>query len=155
MNPYFIAGGVIAIVLAFGGGYYKGNSAGQAEIQQKWDKEKADQLAAYVKAQDEARKREQDMQASADKLRQEKDREIRELNARTTALTNSLRDRTERPTQASGVPQTASTGQTGANCDGSKLYRQDSEFLAREAARADEIRAALKQCLQQYETVRN
>ena len=153
MNPYFIAGGVIAIVLAFGGGYYKGNSAGQAEVQQKWDKEKADQLMAYVKAQDEARKREQDMQVTADKLRQEKDREIRELNARTTALANSLRDRAERPTQASGVPQTADAGKSG--CTARELYREDSEVVVRIAREADELRVALKQCYSQYEKVRN
>lgn len=155
MNPYFIAGSVIAIVLAFGGGYYKGNSAGQAEIQQKWDQERADQLAKYADEQEAARKRERELQDGADRLRQEKDREVREITARNTALVNSLRSRSERPAQVSGVSQAASNGQAGTSCDGSKLYRQDSEFLAREAARADEIRVALKQCLQQYEKVRN
>jgi hypothetical protein len=152
MNPYFIAGGVVAIVLAFGGGYYKGNVAGQAEVQQKWDKEKADQLIAYVKAQDEARKREQDMQASADKLRQEKDREIRELNARSTGLLNSLRDRAERPNQTSGMPSTTGTGQSG--CTARELYREDSEVVIRIAREADELRLALKQCYAQYESVK-
>jgi hypothetical protein len=153
MNPYFIAGGVVAIVLAFGGGYYKGNSAGQAEVQQKWDKEKADQLVAYVQAQDESRKREQDLQAGADKLRQEKDREIRELNARTTALANSLRNRPERPAQTSGMPTTAGTGKSG--CTARELYREDSEVVVRIAREADELRVALKQCYSQYEKVRN
>lgn len=152
MNPYFLLGAGIAVVLAFGGGYYKGNQAGQAEVQQAWDKEKAAQLAEYAKAQDEARKKEQEMQARADKLRQEKDREVKELAARNAALSNSLRNRAERPAQTGGVPQTAGTGQS--RCTGKELYREDGEFLVRIAREADELRIALRQCYKQDE-IRN
>jgi hypothetical protein len=125
-----------------------------AKVNQEWDKERAAQEAAYAQAQAEARTKEQELQANADAIRQEKDREIRNLNARTTALTNSLRDRTERPTtEASTLPSTTTNGSTATGCTGKELYRPDGEFLAREAARADELRFLLKQCRDQYETL--
>jgi hypothetical protein len=125
-----------------------------AKVQQEWDKERAAQEAAYAQAQAEARTKEQELQANADAIRQEKDREIRNLNARTTALTNSLRDRSERPTtEASTLPSTTTNGSTATGCTGKELYRADGEFLAREAARADELRFLLKQCRDQYEAL--
>jgi hypothetical protein len=149
MNPIIVvAGGVLVASMAFGTGYWRGHSAGEAEVQQKWDHEKADQLAAYAKAQDEARAREQEMQVNADKLRQEKDREIRDIAARNAALVNSLRDRPTRPAEGSAVPSTSSSGSTA--CNGGQLYRQDAEFLAGLAAEADQLRAVLNQCYKQY-----
>jgi hypothetical protein len=125
-----------------------------AKVNQEWDKERAAQEAAYAQAQAEARTKEQELQANADAIRQEKDREIRNLNARTTALTNSLRDRSERPTtETSTLPSTTTNGSTATGCTGKELYRPDGEFLAREAARADELRFLLKQCRDQYETL--
>jgi len=151
VNPYFIAGTVLAVVCAYGTGHWQGDSAGQAKVQQKWDHEKAKQMAEYAKAQEEARQRERDMQADADKLRQEKDRDIKNLNARAIALSNSLQHRADRPTEGSGVSTTTSSGQ--ASCTGKELFRTDAEFLARIGREADELRLALKQCYAQYEAV--
>lgn len=152
MNPYLILGGVLAIGLAAGGGYYKGNSAGKSEVQQAWDKEKAEQYAAYAKGQEEARQREQELQANADKLRKEKDAEIKNINARATALANSLQQRQTRPTETSTVPSVAGTGPTA--CTGKELYREDGEFLVRLSREADELAAALNQCYKQYNAAR-
>ena len=155
MNPWVILGFVVAIIGAAGAGYYQGNEAGQAKVQQAWDKERAAQEAEYAAAQAAAREKEQALQTNADQLRQEKDREIRNLNARATALANSLRDRPSRPaTESSTVPSAASDGPAPAGCTGEKLYRPDGEFLAREAARGDELRILLKQCRDQYESLR-
>jgi hypothetical protein len=152
MNPWLIVGFVVAIATAGGVGLYQGRELGMANIQQKWDKERADQEAAYAQAQAEARSKEQALQANADAIRQEKDREIRNLNARATALSNSLRDRPERPTTvASTVPSAPSAGQSG--CTPRELYRQDSEVVVGLAREADEIRIALKQCYAQYEAL--
>ena len=79
MNPYLILGVVFAVGVAGAGGLYKGHKLGKAEVQQAWDKEKAEQYAAYAKAQEEARKKEQELQATADQLRREKDEEIRDI----------------------------------------------------------------------------
>jgi hypothetical protein len=151
---YMAAGGVLVAAIAGGAGYIKGASAGRAEIQQAWDQEKAKLAEEYAKAQAAAREKEQQLQAQADHLRQEKDDEIRSINARVASLSDSLRKRPERTAQASAV-----SGATGASCPacvctGAGLSREDAEFLAREAARADELRASLTQCVKQYEALR-
>jgi len=151
MNPWLIVGFVVAVCSAFGTGYWRGDTAGQAKVQQEWDKEKAAQYAEYAKGQAAAREKEQTLQANADTLRQEKDREIKNISARAAALANSLRNRPERPTVSGGVSETASAG--SHSCTGSELSRQDAEFLIGEAARADEYRAALKQCYTQYQAL--
>jgi hypothetical protein len=154
MNPWLILGFVLAVAAAGGAGLYKGHDLGMAEVQQKWDRERAQQEAQYAAAQAAAREKEQALQAKANKLRQEKDREIRNLNARASALANSLRERPARPTtQSGGVSDTAGTGSTPQSCTGAGLAREDAEFLAREAARGNETRALLKQCRDQYDTV--
>ena len=154
MNPWLILGFVLAVAAAGGAGLYKGHDLGMAEVQQAWDKERAAQQAEYAAAQAAAREKEQSMQTDADTLRKEKDREIRDLNARAVALSNSLRDRPSRPTtEASALPSTTSTGPIG--CTPKQLYREDSEVVVGLAREADEIRAALKQCYAQYEAIRH
>ena len=155
MNPWLILGFVLAVAAAGGAGLYKGHDLGMAEVQQKWDRERAAQEAEYAAAQAAAREKEQELQACADSLRKEKDREIPDLNARAVALSNSLRDRPTRPSpESSPVPGTASVGCPVPVCTGAGLSREDAEFLSREAARGDELRALLKQCHAQYETLR-
>jgi len=151
MNPYFIAGSVLAVVFAYGAGHWQGDEAGQAKVQQQWDKEKAKQMAEYAENMRLAREKEQALQQGADKLREEKDREIRNVNARAAALANSLRDRPERPAEGSAVSSTsgACSGATGA-----QLAKGDGEFLAGYAADAARLKAALDQCVKQYETLR-
>ena len=152
MNPWLILGAVLAIGAAATGGYYVGKDDGKAEIQQAWDKEKAAQYAQYAKAMEESVEKQQQLQMGADRLRQEKDREIRDVTARNTALANSLRDRQTRPTQTSSVSSTASVGSSA--CTGKDLYREDSEFLVGIAREADELRIALYHCYKQYTAVR-
>lgn len=153
MNPYFIAGSVLAVVFAYGAGHWQGDEAGQAKVQAQWDKEKAKLAEEYAANVALMREKEQVMQGNADKLREDKNRELREANARNTALLNSLQHRSNRP-ESSGVSTTSSNGGTSSGCTGAELYRTDSEFLAREAARADELRLSLKQCYAQYEAAR-
>ena len=154
MNPWLILGFVLAVAAAGGAGLYQGRELGMAEVQHEWGKETARLEAEYAENQRIAREKEQALQANADQLRQEKDREIRNLNARATALANSMRDRPTRPTtETSTVSSTAEVRPTATGCTGKELYRPDGEFLAREAARGDETRLLLKQCREQYETV--
>lgn len=152
LNPWVILTFVLTILGAFGGGYYTGEKSGRAVVQQAWDQEKAAQYADFARRQEEARKREQELQTNADQLRREKDAEIRNVNARATALANSLRDRTERPAEGSGLPKTSGSG--SAACSGKELYREDGEFLAGIAAEADRLKAALDQCTKQYNAAR-
>lgn len=151
MNPWIILGVIFAIGIAAGGGYYKGNNAGKAQVQQAWDREKAEQLADFARRQQEAREKEAALQNKADQIRKEKDREVRDLHARNTALSNIVRDREARP-NASGMPEASGAG--SSSCTGKELYREDGEFLIGFARDADELRIALKQCYAQYESVK-
>ena len=151
MNPYFLLGSLVAVIAAAGAGYFQGSEHGQAKIQNLWDKEKAAQYAEYAKAQEEARKKEQELQANADRLRQEKDREIKNLNARATALTNSLQ---HRPTRTSEAGSVSDSSKSCSGASGKELARGDAEFLIRYAAEAARLQADLNQCIRQYEALR-
>ena len=153
MNPYFLVGALIAVAVAGGAGYVKGTAHGKAVVQAEWDAERIRQQEAHAKALQESIQKQQALQADADQLRQEKDRETRDLLARNTALNNSLRNRPQRPATPTGaVPSTTGAGSSG--CTPRELYREDSEVVVGLAREADEIRLALKQCYAQYEAVR-
>jgi len=152
VNPYVILAAVFAVGIAAAGGYFKGQKDGSAAVHAEWDAERIKQHQEHAKALQEAVERQQQLQMGADKLRQEKDREMRDLVARNTALANSLRDRQSRPTQTGAMSDPS--GVRPSACTARELYREDSEFLVGIAREADELRAALKQCYAQYEAAR-
>lgn len=152
MNPYFILAGILSIGISFGVGYYNGYDSGKEKIQAEWDKAKADAIAKHAEELRQARDKEQSWQKAANNIQKEKDNEIRKLNATHAAIVHSLRDRKDRP--ESGMPDDPDAKQDGQHCTGKELFRSDAEFLAREAARADEIRIALKQCYAQYDSIK-
>ena len=96
------------------------------------------------KAEKTIRDKEHQYQASADKIRNDKDAQIKTIN---TQLVNAVSELRKRPSR------TAETS-TGKNCNGTSLYAEDAEFLVREAARADEIRVSLQACYKQYEAIK-
>jgi len=153
MNPYFIAGSVLAVVFAYGAGHWQGDDAGQAKVQAQWDREKAKQMAEYAENMRLAREKEQALQQGANNLREEKDRELKKIADTNRILLGSLRNRPERPAEGSAVSSTAGVGQSG--CTGKELYREDGAILVGIAREADELRIALKQCYAQYETLRH
>ncbi len=153
MNPWLILAAVLAVGAAGGAGYVKGRGDGQAKVQAAWDAERIQQQEAHNQALRESIEKQQALQLGADQLRQEANREKRELAARNTALTNSLRDRPERPTTEVGAVRSA-TGAGSGGCTPRELYRQDSEVVVGLAREADEVLIALKQCYAQYDAVR-
>jgi hypothetical protein len=133
-----------------------GLAAGRAEVQAKWNQQRIADAAANVQAAIQARAREQALQSTADKIRQEKTREIRHLSAARDAALRELRNRDERPAgnvQLAANDQAAGTG-PAASCTGAQLYRSDAEFLVWEAARADEVRVHLGECRAAYDAAR-
>lgn len=111
----------------------------------------AEYTKRLLEASERAREREQAMVGSADKIRKDKDAQIASLNTRLGTALSSLSERPQRADSASkDTPASCScSGATGAS-----LSREDSEFLVREAARADKLRSALDQCYRQYDAVR-
>jgi hypothetical protein len=138
---------VLTVIVAFCGGWYINGVRWERTLLEVRDT----QAQIQANAQEAARKRERAMAEEADALRKVKDDEIRRINGRLAAALVELRDRPPRPeyslTPSTGVKSPA-LGSTGA-----QLYREDAEFLAREAARADEIRVSLIQCIAQYDEV--
>ena len=149
---------LIAATLVFAGWAIRESSldAGRAEIQAKWDQQRITDAAATVQAHRQARASEQALQFAADKIRQEKTREIRHLSAARDAALRELRHRDERPTDGGHAAAASSPAGAGpaASCTGLELYRPDAEFLVREAARADEVQAHLSECRAAYESAR-
>lgn len=126
----------VLVTAVYGTGY----EYGRLDVQHKWDTEKASLVTAQ-------REKEALLQASMDKLRTEKNRETAKLQRTVAALTDSLRDRPERP--ASGASATVGDGASG--CTGAELYKPDGTFLVGESARADQIRLALITCQDAYQ----
>ena len=153
MNPYFIAGTVLAVVCAYGTGHWQGDTAGQAKVQAKWDREKAKQMAEYAENMRLAREKEQALQQGANNLREEKDRELKKVADTNRILLGSLRNRPDRPTTESSTVSGAAATCSGAT--GAQLAKGDAEFLAGYSADAASLKAALDQCVKQYESLRH
>lgn len=145
---------LIAAILATAGWAIHGFglAAGRAEVQAKWDQQRIADASATVQAALQARAREQSAQFAADRIRQEKTREIADLNRRhAAALADSLRHRPDRPTDY--LPATAQAAGTGpaAGCGADQLFRQDAAVALGIARDADLVRIALRQCHAQYQ----
>ena len=104
----------------------------------------AEEVSRYYQA---ARTAEKALIEATEGIRRKKDAEIKAINTKLQSALSELRQRQERPSSADTTRDCKGT--TGA-----ELSRQDAEFLAREAARADQLRSALGMCYQQYDTVR-
>ena len=124
LNLYAIYA-IVAVIL-FCGGFVNGCSYQQS------------------KAEKAIREKEHAYQSDADKIRKEKDAQIKVIN---NQLVNAISELRKRPSR------TAETS-AGQGCNGTRLFAEDSEFLVREAARADEIRVGLEACYKQYDAIK-
>jgi len=131
MNPLlYVKLGVIAFALL--GSAYLGYSFEHSRF-----------VAFKAAITEETRQIEQQHQAQADEIRKVKDAQIRDINSKLADAISELRKRPSRTENAGN----------GQNCNGTRLYAEDAEFLVREAARADEIRVALQACYRQYDAL--
>ena len=95
------------------------------------------------KAEKTIRDKEHQYQADADKIRIDKDAQIKVINNQLFDAIGQLRSR----------PSSATKTINGQDCNGTTLSAPDAEFLVREAGRADEIRIALQACYKQYDAI--
>ena len=103
----------------------------------RFERYKADQIAQVQKIEHE-------QQAATDQIRKQKDAQIEAIN---NQLANAISELRKRP----GRSDQANNGSCGT---GATLYADDAEFLVREAARADKIRAGLAACYEQYDAIK-
>ena len=129
---------VLAIVVGLGAAYHF------KEINEL----KAEHTQQLQAAKDAADKAEKDIEAQSAQLIKEKDEKISSLNGRVNALTRSLQQRAKRDSSVNLTPQ------VGETCTGAQLFREDGEFLAGEAARADQLAIERDFYYEQYEQAR-
>lgn len=84
-------------------------------------------------SEQKARDVERSLADASVKKEQEKNEKLQEINSKQLAIINSLSKRPSRP-QDGSLPSIPSQA-----CTGRELYKEDGEFLIREAARADKI----------------
>ena len=125
MTRYLSIAGV-ALALA-GGLWFHGNYHGRKVMQLKIEQ-----------ANNRALEEKQRLQEKIDDITQNQADRLADIIAERDAALEQLRQRPDR------VPEAATTECQGAT--GAELSRPDAEFLTREAARADQLRQALKSC---------
>lgn len=96
------------------------------------------------KAEKTVRDKEHQYQADADKIRTDKDAQLKVINSQLLDAIGQLRSRSSNATKTVN----------GQDCNGAALSAPDADFLIREAARADEIRVGLQACYKQYEAIK-
>ena len=129
---------ILAVVLAFIANGFYWNAHGSNAADTRW-KAKIEQQRADAEAK--AREQEKTWQEAANAIVKNQDAKLAAARRSLATALDSLRDRPVRPpanTEASGPSSSCGLG-TG-------LCREDAGFLAREASRADEIRAGLEAC---------
>lgn len=112
----------------------------EERVNQKWISEQIKKDAANTKTHSE-------IVEAALQLEREKNEEISKLNASVSDLTKRLQNRPSRI-------EYRDTPRVEQACTGAELYREDGEFLAGEAARADRIRIERDYYFDQYEQAR-
>ncbi len=135
----------VVIAMALGASYWKAYHLGANTVQTAWD-------AAQASADKTARAKEQALQAAADQLRKTHDDKIAQISRDLDSARATIRLLHSTPRPADYAPPAPGTA---AACSGASLFTQDAEFLAGEAARADELRAALDRCEAQYNAARD
>jgi len=122
----YIVSLIVCMLLAF--------NYGELRVQSKFDSYKREQAELNLKQIKEH-------QAHTIKYKQEKEDEIRSINARHASIVSSLQQRPTRE-QSPTLPVVSS----GARSTGKQLFREDAEFLIGEATRAEILKQALLEC---------
>ena len=140
-NPWVL----LVLLSAFvANGFYwnaHGSNAENKRLTLKYSQEK-------VAALHSAREKEQLMEVKVNEALARQTEELADVQRHLDATIISLRNRTPRSATLPDNPIAACSGVTGR-----ELSSEDAEFLAREAARADTIRAGLNTCYAAYDQI--
>lgn len=109
---------------------------------------KASYAEEHSRVLTEARNREKSLLEASERLRKDRDAKVKNLNSRLESVNAELQQRKKRDSHNS-TDTAACSGATGA-----ELSREDAEFLAREASRADQVVENLNYCIAQYNSLR-
>lgn len=138
-NPWALLTLIIAFVL---NGFYwnaHGSNAEHARMVAKLESERAQALQ-------KARDTETQWQEEVNEVTTKQAEKLAEVQHHLDVAIISLRDRPKRSATLPDTPRVECSGATGR-----ELSREDAEFLVREAARADTLRAGLEACYAAYD----
>jgi len=138
-NPWALLTLIIAFVL---NGFYWNAHGSNAEHTRMVAKLESERAQALQKARDI----ETQWQEEVNEVTTKQAEKLAEVQHHLDVAIISLRDR---PKRSATLPDTPRVECAGAS--GRELSREDAEFLAREAARADTIRAGLEACYAAYD----
>jgi hypothetical protein len=152
---YLLIGAALLTGAALWGTYRAGAQAGAARTDVIWrermDAARATQLEAWTQLQ----ATQQTLVATVHTLTQEQQHAMVRVADEYRGLVNWVQTRPSRRDPAAGPDSAgAAAGAPVSGATGAELSREDAEFLAGEAARADAIRGALTACYTQYDAVR-
>ena len=139
----FVLYTLLSLSVLFGVYVWHTNAIECAVLMKSMEYEKIIQEQA-IKAKDLESKLKQD---SLDQLAKKED-ELKDINIKLDAAIERLRDRNSR--KDAGTKPSKNPG----TCTGTELYREDAEFLTREASRAESILVERDYYYQQYENAR-
>lgn len=134
----------VVLAVALAASHRKAYHLGANTVQAEWD-------TAQASADRAARAKEQILQEQADQLRKAQDDKLAQISRDLDSARASIRLLHKTPRPADYAPPAPGAA---AACSGASLFAQDAEFLAGEAARADELRVALERCEAQYSAAR-
>ena len=124
-----------AIAVFLAGTHWAAYTKGKATVRAEWLAEQLEVGRQSLKLSEQATRDTATLQLNADKLTGAKNAQINRLNADLADALERLRERPSRDS-AGSVPEAAAAG-ASPGCTGAQLYRPDSGFLVRLAARAD------------------
>ena len=125
---------IIALSI-IGGGYTIHRMAVKSAVAQAEANLNAQYQNKLSEQKDKAIAKERQLQQESLILTKKKDEKIKSISSKLNITLNELQQRTSR----SSSNTSSTTPSSGKTCTGAELYREDGEFLAREAARADKI----------------
>jgi hypothetical protein len=157
LNPRTLL--VLALALAWPWSLWtannRGETAGRAAVQQKWDAATISQALATLRLVERAHATSQALQDKAAEQRKATNDQINRINRAHLLALERLRNRPERPVASGGgVPKVTPAGATAGGCTGAGLFRGDSYFLTGVATDANKLRAGLQACTAQYNAAR-
>jgi len=137
---------ILAVVLAFiaNGFYWHANGVNSENT--RW---KAKTFQEIAQASEAARKQESMWQGVVNETAKNYQGRVDGIRRGLDADLERLRQRPERASGVSAAPRAGCAGGTGAELSGA-----DAEFLSREAARADQLRAGVEACYEFVDAVK-
>ena len=150
LNWRVVAALLLAVALA--ASHWKAYTQGEKAVTAQWNAERLETARATFRLIETRDRTTQELQDGAAAQRKAKNERIKVLDADLAAALGRLSNRPNRPSGAD-LPQDPAAG-AGARGTGAQLYRQDAEFLVREAARAQRIVAELQQCQAAHDQAR-